>query len=75
MSENLDLVRSIYGAWERGEVFRAAEWAHPDIEYVVVDGPSPATASGLAQMTELWRAVPFRRPGIVTTTVPQHLPT
>jgi len=53
-SANLDLVCSIFAAWESGD-FSSAEWAHPEIELVFADGPEPGSRKGLAEVAESWR--------------------
>jgi ketosteroid isomerase-like protein len=53
-SAKLDLVRSINAAHERGD-FSSIDWAHPEIEYVIADGPSPGRWIGPAGMAESFR--------------------
>jgi len=57
VSENLVLVRSILAAWERGEFTVSARWAHPDIEFVMTDGPEPGRWFGRAGTEEGGRTV------------------
>src|SRR5450432_3990460 len=53
MSENLELVRSIYPAWERGD-FSRTDWMDPEIEVVVVSELLPISAKGLVELGRIW---------------------
>jgi ketosteroid isomerase-like protein len=55
-SPNVELVRSIYERWARGD-FSPIEWADPEIEYVIADGPHPGTWRGISAVEETQREV------------------
>ena len=54
--ENLEVAQRIYEAWGRGD-FSSLEWADPEIEYVIVDGPEPGSWSGRAAMATAMRSI------------------
>ena len=54
MTENLDLVRSIYANWERGD-FRSTAWADPRIELVITEGLAGEVFHGLDSTAQGWR--------------------
>ena len=52
-SANVDLLRSVYADWERGD-YSSVEWADPDVELVIADGPGRETWRGLTEVGEGW---------------------
>jgi hypothetical protein len=53
-SANIELARSIYAAWQRGD-FSSTDWAHPEIAFEIGVGPTPGSWKGLAAMGQAWR--------------------
>jgi ketosteroid isomerase-like protein len=53
MSQNVDLVRSIFANWERGD-FSGVDWADAEIEYVLI-GPWTMDGTGLTGMAKAER--------------------
>jgi hypothetical protein len=55
-SANLDLLESLYAAWELGD-FSSTEWADPEIEWIIADGPTAGRWTGLARMADSFRGM------------------
>ena len=53
MSANLDLVKSVYAEWERGD-WGSVEWADPEIEFTVIGGLESGSWKGVEAMAEAW---------------------
>jgi ketosteroid isomerase-like protein len=53
VSANLNLVKSIYADWERGD-WSSAEWADSEIQFEMVGGLIDGTWIGIAEMGRAW---------------------
>ena len=53
-SANVELVRSIAAAWEHGR-YDNVEWADPEIEFVIADGPEPDRSTGRTDLASKLR--------------------
>jgi ketosteroid isomerase-like protein len=49
---NVEIVRKIYGAWERGD-FSSTDWADPEIEFTI-PGPDLEVHRGIDSMGRAW---------------------
>jgi ketosteroid isomerase-like protein len=56
MSENLELVKSIFAEWERGD-WSSAQWADPEIEFEMIGGLMEGRWTGVAEMGKAWGAM------------------
>ena len=53
MLSNLELVKSIYAQWEKGD-FSSAGWADPEIEFAMHGGLNAGEWKGIEAMTDVW---------------------
>jgi ketosteroid isomerase-like protein len=51
--ENVEIVRSIYEDWGRGD-YSHIEWHDPHIAFIMVDGPNPGRWTGATGLSEGW---------------------
>src|SRR5918999_3520407 len=67
-SPEVSLARSLYPRWQRGD-YTATDWAHPEIDFAITDGPTPGRWRGIEAMAraftefianfEDWRVEPL----------------
>jgi ketosteroid isomerase-like protein len=53
--ETVELVRSVYDGWSRGD-FSDIEAFHPEIEFEMVDWPHQTKVRGIDAMSDTWQA-------------------
>ncbi len=53
--ENVEVVRRLYRAWEKGDFAAEIDSYDPAVELVIDYGPDQTTASGLDDMRRVWR--------------------
>ena len=70
MSENLDLVKSIYAAWEKGD-YSSVDWADPEIEFAMVGDLVEGSWKGIGEMAEAWGAMLRNWSGL--TSIPEEV--
>jgi ketosteroid isomerase-like protein len=56
VSSNLDLVKSIYVRWERGD-WSSADWADPEIDFQMIGGLVEGRWRGVQEMARAWSAM------------------